>query len=202
MLCSGKTTRFCEEPARFVRVPFMLTIGHSTLSIESFLRALKENGCALLVDVRRFPGSRRHPQFGQKELFSSLEQEGIKAVWREGLGGRRPPSPNSINLGWRNEGFRGYADYMQTQAFTAHLDWLMELEKSNTVVIMCAESLPWRCHRSLISDAVLAHKGDVEDIFVQPDGASSRKPHKLTPFARVEDGRVSYPGLYPAEDSN
>ncbi|MGC2401229.1 MAG: DUF488 domain-containing protein [Acidobacteriaceae bacterium] len=179
----------------------MMTIGHSTLPIESFLRALKENNCSLLVDVRRFPGSLRHPQFGQKELFSSLEHEGIKAAWREGLGGRRPVSSNSINLAWKNEGFRGYADYMQTSAFAAHLDWLLDLESTDSVVIMCAESLPWRCHRSLIGDAVLARNGAVEDIFVKPDGGSSRKPHKLTPFARVQDGRVFYPGLFPAEAS-
>jgi uncharacterized protein (DUF488 family) len=177
----------------------MMTIGHSTLPIESFLRALRENNCTVLVDVRRFPGSRRHPQFGQKELFSSLEREAIKAAWREGLGGRRPVSHDSSNLGWKNESFRGYADYMQTGAFTTHLDWLLGLEKTDAVVIMCAESLPWHCHRSLISDAVLARNGTVEDIFVKPDGASSRKPHKLTPFARVQDGRVFYPGLYAAE---
>ncbi|HTZ59440.1 MAG TPA: DUF488 domain-containing protein [Acidobacteriaceae bacterium] len=180
----------------------MLTIGHSTLPIESFLRAVKENGCNVLVDVRRYPGSRRHPQFGQQELFSSLAQEGIRGVWREGLGGRRAASHNSINTGWKNEGFRGYADYMQTPAFAAHLDWLLEQERSNTVVIMCAESLPWRCHRSLISDAVLARNGAVEDIFVQANGTSSRKPHILTPFAHVENGRVFYPGLLPAEASS
>jgi uncharacterized protein (DUF488 family) len=179
----------------------MYTIGHSTLRIESFLRALKENSCSLLVDVRRFPGSRRHPQFGQKELFASLEQVGIQTAWREGLGGRRPVLPNSMNLGWKNESFRGYADYMQTAAFASNLDWLLDLERAHTVVIMCAESLPWRCHRSLISDAVLAREGVVEDIFVKPDGASSRKPHALTPFAHVQDGRVTYPGLYAAEQA-
>jgi uncharacterized protein (DUF488 family) len=178
----------------------MLTIGHSTLPIESFLRALKENGCTLLVDVRRFPGSRRHPQFGQKELFAALAASGIQATWREGLGGRRPVLPHSINLGWRNEGFRGYADYMQTSEFQDHLAWLMDLEKTHRVVIMCAESLPWRCHRSLISDAVVAREGAVEDIYVKSDGSSSRKRHALTPFARVEDGRLTYPGLYAAPD--
>jgi uncharacterized protein (DUF488 family) len=180
----------------------MLTIGHSTLPIESFLRALKENGCNLLIDVRRYPGSRRHPQFGQQDLFASLAQEGIQGMWREGLGGRRPTSPSSINTGWKNEGFRGYADYMQTPAFATHLEWLLEQEKSHTVAIMCAESLPWRCHRSLISDAVLARDGTVEDVFVQPGGASSRKVHGLTPFARVVDGRVFYPGLLSSESSS
>src|SRR6266851_2129575 len=103
----------------------MMTIGHSTLPLDVFLCALKENGCSRLVDVRRYPGSRRYPHFGQKELFPSLEREGITAVWREGLGGRRPTQKNSINTGWRNESFRGYADYMQTLEFAENIDWLM-----------------------------------------------------------------------------
>ena len=171
----------------------MMTIGHSTLALEAFLRALRENECSLLVDVRRYPGSRRYPHFGQKELFASLEKEGIAAVWREGLGGRRPAQKNSINLGWRNESFRGYADYMQTQEFADHIDWLMGQPQFDNAVIMCAEAVPWRCHRSLIGDAVLARRGVVEDIFVHPDGSSSRKPHSMTSFARVEDGRLFYP---------
>jgi uncharacterized protein (DUF488 family) len=171
----------------------MMTIGHSTLLLEAFLRALRENGCCLLVDVRRYPGSRRYPHFGQKELFASLEREGITAVWREGLGGRRPTHKNSINLGWRNESFRGYADYMQTEEFAENIDWLMGLPQLDNTVVMCAEAVPWRCHRSLISDAVLARNAVVEDIFVQPDGSSSRKAHSMTDFARVEDGRLYYP---------
>jgi uncharacterized protein (DUF488 family) len=174
----------------------MMTIGHSTLPISSFLRALNENGCSLLVDVRRHPGSRRYPQYGQKQLFSSLEEEGIRAVWREGLGGRRAADKNSINAGWKNASFRGYADYMQTREFADQIDWLMDQPELNSVVIMCAEAVPWRCHRYLIGDAILARNGVVEDIFVLPDGRSSRKPHSMTPFARVEDGRLFYP---PAE---
>ncbi len=171
----------------------MMTIGHSTLPIESFLRALRENGCRLLVDVRRYPGSRRHPQYGQAQLFSSLEEQGIRAVWREGLGGRRAANKDSINLGWQNEGFRGYADYMQTREFADQIDWLIGQQELSNVVVMCAEALPWHCHRSLIGDAVLARGGVVEDIFVLPDGRSSRKPHIMTRFAQVNDGRVFYP---------
>jgi len=171
----------------------MMTIGHSTLPIESFLRALKENGCCLLVDVRRYPGSRRYPQYGQKQLFASLEQQTIHAVWREGLGGRRAVDKKTINTGWLNSSFRGYADYMQTREFSDQIDWLMGQQELSSVVIMCAEALPWRCHRSLIGDAILARNGVVEDIFVLPDGRSSRKPHSMTPFARVEDGRLFYP---------
>ncbi len=172
----------------------MMTIGHSTLPIGSFLRALKENECKLLVDVRRYPGSRKYPQYGQKQLFASLNAEGISAVWREGLGGRRPAHKDSINTGWRNESFRGYADYMQTPAFAEQIDWLMGQQEPSAVAIMCAEAVPWRCHRSLIGDAVLTRGSAVEDVFVLPDGRSSRKPHRMTPFAQVRGRLLFYPG--------
>ena len=172
----------------------MMTIGHSTLELEAFLRALGENGCTTLVDVRRFPGSRRHPQFGQDRLFAALHEAGIRAVWREGLGGRRAARRDSVNTGWRNESFRGYADYMQTQAFDGEVDWLMKLADFDFAVVMCAEAVPWRCHRSLIGDAVLARGGVVEDIFVEADGRSSRRRHAMTEFARVEGEKVWYPG--------
>ena len=171
----------------------MMTIGHSTLEIEAFLRALKENGVEILVDVRRFPGSRRNPQFSQGALFGSLERVGIRGVWREGLGGRREAVPDSVNTGWRNEAFRGYADYMQTGAFAAEIDWLVGLPEIDRTVVMCAEALPWRCHRSLIADAVLARGLAVEDVFVKPDGESERKAHAMTSFVQVRDGRVWYP---------
>ena len=173
-----------------------MTIGHSTLELEMFLWALKANGCGTLVDVRRYPGSRRFPQFGQERLFAALEEVGIRAIWREGLGGRRTARKDSANLGWRNESFRGYADYMQTPEFAGEIDWLMGLPEFDRVTVMCAEAVPWRCHRSLIGDAVLARGGVVEDIFVTVKGESSRKPHGMTEFARVESGRVWYPGLF------
>jgi uncharacterized protein (DUF488 family) len=174
----------------------MMTIGHSTLAIEVFVGALRENGVRMLVDVRRFPGSRRYPQFGQARLFGVLEEAGIGAVWREGLGGRRAPVKDSVNTAWRNESFRGYADYMQTAEFAAEIDWLMGLPDLDAVTVMCAEAVPWRCHRSLIGDAVLARGGRVEDIFVVADGGSSRRVREMTEFARVEveGGRVWYPG--------
>lgn len=171
----------------------MMTIGHSTLSIEAFLRALVENGVRTLVDVRRFPGSRRHPQFSQAALFATLEQAGIKGVWREGLGGRRKAQADSRNTGWKNESFRGYADYMQTPAFQAEIDWLVGLPEIANTVVMCAEAVPWRCHRSLIADAVIARGLEVEDVLVKPDGESTRKPHKMTAFAQAKDGEVWYP---------
>jgi uncharacterized protein (DUF488 family) len=172
----------------------MMTIGHSTLEIEVFLRALRENGCQTLVDVRRYPGSRRYPQFGQERLFGALAEVGIRGVWREGLGGRRTARKDSVNTGWRNESFRGYADYMQTPAFTGEIDWLVGLPDLDSVTVMCAEAVPWRCHRSLIGDAVLARGLAVLDVFVDKEGRSSRREHVMTEFARVEEERVWYPG--------
>jgi len=121
--------------------------------------------------------------------------EGICAVWGAGLGGRCPARKNSINTGWVNESFRSYADYMQTPEFADHIDWLMSQQELKTVAIMCAEAVPWRCHRRLIGDAVLARGGMVEDIFVLPDGRSSRKLHSMTPFARAEGHRLFYPAI-------
>jgi len=177
----------------FVRVIGMMTIGHSTLGIDAFLRALREVGLRTLVDVRRFPGSRRHPQYGQKALFASLEAAGIRAVWREGLGGRRAAQEHSVNTGWKNESFRGYADYMQTPAFAAEIDWLVGQPGRDRLAVMCAEAVPWRCHRSLIADAVMARGIEVQDVFVTPEGEASVKVHEMTTFVRVEGGRVWYP---------
>lgn len=172
----------------------MMTVGHSTLSIEAFLRALQDNGVETLVDVRRFPGSRRHPQFGQGALFASLKEVGIRGIGcGEGLGGRRKPIRDSVNTGWRNESFRGYADYMQTEAFRREIDWLVNLPEIDKTVVMCAEALPWRCHRSLIADAVLARGMAVEDLFVKADGVSEPRPHAMTDFAQVREGWVWYP---------
>jgi uncharacterized protein (DUF488 family) len=170
----------------------MMTIGHSTLTIEAFLRTLQENGVELLVDVRRYPGSRRYPHFGQQTLLASLRDAGIEPAWREGLGGRRAVRKDSVNTGWRVSSFRGYADYMQTGPFHAEIDWLMG--RVEACAIMCSEAVPWRCHRSLIADALLARGQLVEDIFVAPDGKSKRKLHEMTQFARVEGERIWYPG--------
>src|ERR1035437_7244440 len=146
----------------------MLTIGHSTLPIEVFVEALKQNGCSTLVDVRTIPRSRRNPQYEQPALFAELERAGIEPIWRKGQGGVRHPLPRekSVNGGWRNKSFRGYADYMQTAEFAAEMAWLMDLPDLGGVAVMCAEAVPWRCHRSLIGDAVLARGTPVEDIFV------------------------------------
>ncbi len=171
----------------------MFTIGHSTLPIDIFLHALHENGVELLIDVRTIPRSRHNPQFGSEELSASLQSSGIEYRWMQNLGGLRHSQKNSVNMGWRNTSFRGYADYMQTDAFAEALVELMALDQRKTAAIMCSEAVPWRCHRSLIGDALLVHKHPVEDIFVTPAGKTHRKPHALTSFACVEGTRLWYP---------
>ena len=170
----------------------VFTIGHSTRTIEQFISLLKENGIELLVDVRRFPGSRRHPQFGSGALAASLAAAGIGYVHAEALGGRRSSEAGaaSPNTAWRNGAFRAYADYMATPEFRAALDRLVSLSRERRTVIMCAEAVPWRCHRRLITDALLARGIPVADI-TGPGGAS---PARLSEHAVVrEDGTVIYP---------
>lgn len=169
----------------------MLTLGHSTLPIDVFVHALHENNVKLLVDVRTVPRSRHNPQFGTEELASSLRSQNIQYRWMQSLGGLRHARKDSINTGWRNASFRGYADYMQTSAFAEALKDLMVLDAQKTAAVMCAEAVPWRCHRSLIADALLVHKHSVEHIFVNPPsktapmGKTHRKPHTIIPFART-----------------
>jgi uncharacterized protein (DUF488 family) len=169
----------------------IFTIGHSTLPIDKFLDMLEAHGIRQLVDVRTIPKSRRNPQFGQDQLAASLEQHGIRYVHLPGLGGLRHARKDSINTGWKNASFRGYADYMQTPAFAQNLAQLIELAAAGPTAIMCAEAVPWRCHRSLIADALTARGITVEHIL----SATSRKSHTYTPFARVEGESVTYPGL-------
>lgn len=171
----------------------MLTIGHSTLTLDVFVGALRQSGCTTLVDVRSIPRSRHNPQFEQATLFQALAAASIRAVWRRGLGGRRPANRDSINTGWRNRNFRGYADYMQTQEFAGEMDWLLGLPEIDGVAVMCAEAVPWRCHRSLIADAALVRGAVVSDIFVETDGCTKVKLHELTRFACVEGTRLFYP---------
>jgi len=171
----------------------MLTVGHSTLPIEVFQHALQENGVRLLVDVRTIPKSRHNPQFGGEVLAASLQSSSIAYRWMPELGGLRHARKDSINTGWRNASFRGYADYMQTDAFAGALGELLALDEATAAAIMCSEAVPWRCHRSLIGDALLVHGHAVEDIFVSPAGKTHRRPHAMTSFARVEGARIWYP---------
>jgi uncharacterized protein (DUF488 family) len=166
------------------------TIGHSTRTSEDFIELLKQFGIEHLVDVRTVPRSRRNPQFNQENLSQALAAQEIQYTHLPELGGLRKPRLDSINNAWRNASFRGYADYMGTAEFEFGLEKLTGLADSGTVVVMCAEAVPWRCHRSLIGDALLVRGIEVIDII----GPGKSQPHKLTPFAQVEGTFVTYPG--------
>ena len=170
------------------------TIGHSTRDIAEFVALLDRSRIERLIDVRAFPGSRRYPHFNRDELARTLPGYGIEYRHLPSLGGRRRPRPDAPPSAWRNESFRGYADYMRTPEFHRALDELMTLATERRTVIMCSEAVPWRCHRSLISDALYARDVTVEHIL---DSGTSR--HALTSFAVVNDGQVSYPA---ADDTN
>jgi uncharacterized protein (DUF488 family) len=169
---------------------FIFTIGHSTHALKEFMDMLEAYDVELLVDVRHYPGSRRFPHFNKERLQKSLNKRGIDYLHLEKLGGRRKLNKDSdLNLGWRSPQFRGYADYMQTIEFNEALKELMSVAKTKVTVIMCAEAVPWRCHRSLIADALLARKIQVFDIFNQ----KTARPHTFTPFAKVKGTQVTYP---------
>jgi uncharacterized protein (DUF488 family) len=167
----------------------MLTIGHSNRPIAVFLDMLRAHGVEILADVRTVPKSRYNPHFNRETLPQSLAQAAIDYCHLPGLGGLRHPRKDSTNTGWRNDSFRGYADYMQTPEFEQSLAGLIALAGSRRTAIMCAEAVPWRCHRSMIADALTARGIPVFHIM----SAAKADPHKLTSFARVEGGRVTYP---------
>jgi uncharacterized protein (DUF488 family) len=167
----------------------VLTIGHSTRPIEEFLRLLQAHGVTVLVDVRTVPRSRHNPQFGQDSLPASLEEAGVRYVHVPGLGGLRRAKPDSRNMGWRNASFRGFADYMETPEFEQSLAELIELASRDRVAIMCAEAVPWRCHRSLIADALFARGIQTEHIM----SLTRRQAHTLTPFVKVRGTKIRYP---------
>jgi len=166
------------------------TIGHSTHPIEEFLDLLQSHSIAQLIDVRTIPRSSRNPQFNSEALAASLAAKAIAYKHMPELGGLRRARPDSINTAWRNASFRGYADYMQTPEFQEAVQTLIDDAASTPTAIMCAEALPWKCHRSLIADALLARGIRVLDI-LSPIKAT---PHALTPFARVNGTEVTYPG--------
>lgn len=165
------------------------TIGHSNRSIDDFIGLLQQNGITCLLDIRTVPKSRHNPQFCQEQLAVSLAAAGIAYRYLKGLGGLRHARKDSINTGWRNLSFRGYADYMQTEEFASNVDMVMELGRDHACVLMCAEAVPWRCHRSLVGDALLVRGIRVEDII----DARKRHPHKLTAFAQVAGLQITYP---------
>ncbi len=166
------------------------TIGHSTRSIEDFIAILEAHGIRQLIDVRTVPRSRHNPQFSRESLPASLQAAGIGYQHMPGLGGLRRARPDSINTGWRNASFRGFADYMQTSEFQKSLEKLIELAWETPSAIMCAEAVPWRCHRSLIADALVARGIPVREIL----SATNARAHSLTPFAKVHGTEVVYPG--------
>ena len=164
------------------------TIGHSTRPLQVFLDLLAGHGIQALADVRRFPGSKRHPQFAHDALSASLEAEGIVYRWLPALGGRRRPRPDSPNTAWRNPSFRGYADHIDTAEFAAGLEDLLDLSGRLRTTLMCAEAPWWRCHRALIAD-VLRSRG-IEVVHIINERSSV--PHPYTSAARIVDGRLTY----------
>lgn len=165
------------------------TIGHSTHPLDEFLDILKAFEIELVVDVRTVPKSRHNPQFNETDLEQSLQQHNIAYGHLKELGGLRHTNKDSINTAWRNLSFRGFADYMQTEDFQDGIAQLIKLAQKKRTVIMCAEAVPWRCHRSLIGDALLVRDIHVEDIMT----AKSSKPHELTPWAKVDGVKITYP---------
>lgn len=173
----------------------IFTVGHSTHPIDEFIALLEAHGVSSLVDVRTVPKSRHNPQFAQEELSASLAAAGISYRRMADLGGLRHSRKDSINGAWRNASFRGYADYMQTPEFGAAVGDLVQQAAMRPTAIMCAEAVPWRCHRSLIGDALLLRGVEVLDIL----SPTSAKPHALTSFAKVDGETITYPPDEPAE---
>ncbi|KXK30004.1 MAG: hypothetical protein UZ01_01788 [Candidatus Brocadia sinica] len=167
----------------------VLTIGHSTHTLDVFIKLLQAHGVKHVIDVRTVPRSRRNPQFNRETLPNSLKAAGIAYTHKPGLGGLRRPRPDSPNAGWRNASFRGFADYMQTPEFRENLETLTELASKDRIALMCAEALPWRCHRSLIADALLVREIQVEHIMNE----KHRQAHKLTPWAVINGANITYP---------
>jgi uncharacterized protein (DUF488 family) len=169
----------------------ILTVGHSTRSLDELRALLDAHGVERLVDVRSLPRSRRHPHFDGGSLAAALGAAGIGYEHVADLGGLRRSRPDSINTAWQEAAFRGYADHMQTAAFDAAVSHLLELARRDRVAVMCAEAVPWRCHRSLLADALVARGVRVEHIL----SVTRRDPHRMTPWARMEGTRVTYPSL-------
>ena len=174
---------------RTEQAPLVLTVGHSTRTLKDFVALLLAHDVKQLIDVRTIPRSRHNPQFNQGRLPRPLQKEGIRYRHAAGLGGLRHARRDSTNTAWKNASFRGFADYMQTPEFEEALDQLIHWAQKRRTVIMCAEAVPWRCHRSMIGDALLARGIRVEEIASR----SRTRPHTLTPWALVRRKRVSYP---------
>jgi uncharacterized protein (DUF488 family) len=171
----------------------IFTIGHSTHSLDELIELLRANGVKRVIDIRTIPRSRHNPQFNRDTLGPALRKSGIAYVHLKKLGGLRHANRDSTNLGWHNASFRGFADYMETPEFAAGLARAIKLAEAKLSALMCAEAVPWRCHRSLVADALVVRDIQVLDIV----GTSAPRPHKLTPFARVRGMRITYPNDKP-----
>lgn len=171
------------------RVNAVYTIGHSTRAIEDFIKLIKVYRIKMIVDVRTIAGSEHNPQYNEETLRNSLGKYNISYIRMKGLGGLRHTTKKSMNTAWRNASFRGYADYMQTPEFAKSIKELIKIADEKQIVIMCAEVVPWRCHRSLIGDALVVRKIKVIDIINDKNST----PHKITPFARVKGHTITYP---------
>jgi uncharacterized protein (DUF488 family) len=167
----------------------VMTIGHSTRASKEFIQLLKAHQVQRLVDVRTVPRSRHNPQFNRSELSPALHSSRLHYTYMPGLGGFRHARLDSLNTGWHNASFRGFADYMQTPEFRKNIEDLVKLAKSERIAIMCAEAVPWRCHRSLIADALLARGIEVQEI----TSAIRTRPHTLTPWGKINGTQVTYP---------
>ena len=174
-----------------MKKPSLFTIGHSTRSLTDFMQLLDAYDVKQIVDVRSIPKSRHNPQFNGEDLKQSLKQKGIRYKHIGKLGGLRHSQKGSLNLGWRNPSFRGFADYMSTPEFSAGLDELMRIASLRETAVMCAEAVPWRCHRALIADALIKKGWTVRDIMTR----AKAPRHRLTPFLKVRKGRLIYPAL-------
>jgi uncharacterized protein (DUF488 family) len=166
------------------------TVGHSTRSLDDFLALLGAHAIAGIADVRSFPASRRHPHFAREALAAALAQAGLAYAWLPGLGGRRRGGAGSAHVAWRSPSFRAYADHMETAEFAAELARLLVLAAARPTAVMCAEAVPWRCHRQLLADALVARGIEVRHVV----STAPPEPHRLTPFARLEGARVVYDG--------
>jgi hypothetical protein len=194
---ASKVTRRPE--VHTVALPVVLTIGHSTRPLDEFVSLLRAHGVTRVVDVRTLPRSLHNPQFNKVSLRGSLKKAGLGYVHMPGLGGLRHAKRDSINMGWRNASFRGYADYMQTPEFEESLNELIQLANQDRIALMCAEAVPWRCHRSLIADALLVRGIRTEDIMTP----TRSLVHTLTPFAKVQGTLLTYPAeASPGTQSN
>lgn len=169
----------------------IFTIGHSTHPLDEFIHILQAYGIDLVVDVRTIPRSRYNPQFNEAELEEELKHNEIGYTHLKELGGLRHTTKASVNMAWKNSSFRGFADYMQTEEFQTGIEALINLAGKKQTVLMCAEAVPWRCHRSLIADALTVRNIIVEDIY----NVSSSKPHQLTPWAKVAGSTITYPEI-------